>query len=41
VLLEKDGEDQLDISCEKVKKYVLLHRVKEERITSCAIKLGN
>jgi len=38
VLLEKNVEDQLEISCEKVKKY-LLHGVKEERITSRTIKL--
>jgi hypothetical protein len=38
VLLEKDVEDQLDISCEEVKQY-LLQRDKEERFTSRTIKL--
>jgi hypothetical protein len=38
VLLEKDVEDQLEISCEKVKKY-LLQGVSEERIISRTIKL--
>ena len=37
MLLENDV-DQLHISCEKVKMY-LLHRVKEERFTSRTIEL--